>query len=163
MRAHLLCLLPSLFASCGLVRDWRELQTEPMPIGACFDGVDHCARGMKFVSDDSVTDRGLGIWQSRWRQRVKPPVGRPARYRLRVEILVDEGSSKTGWPVRFAIDQEVVDDLRRANAPEEGDWSRDGQDTELEAILGEALLRRLAPRFGGIKAASEDGARPPRP
>lgn len=144
------CLLAVLFASCGLVHDWRELQTEPMSIGACFDGVEHCARGMKFVSDDSVTDRGLGIWQSRWRQRVKPPVGKPARYRLRVEILLDEGTPKTGWPLRFVVDQEVVDNLRKATSPEEDDWSSDGQDREIESIYGEALRRRLAPRSQGL-------------
>lgn len=140
------CLLAALFASCGLVHDWRELQTEPMAIGTCFDGIEHCARGMKFVADDSVTDRGLGIWQSRWRQRVKPPVGKPARYRLRVEILVDDGSPQAGWPLRFVVDQEVVDNLRKATSPEEGDWSSDGQDREIESIYGEALRRRLAPR-----------------
>lgn len=161
MRAHSLCVLPFLFASCGLVRDWRELETEPMPIGECFDGVAHCATGMRFTSDDSVTDRGLGIWQSRWRQRVKPPVGHPARYRLRVEILVDEGSAKAGWPLRFAIDQEYVDDLRRSNAPEEDDWSSDGQDRELEAILGEALRRKLAPRANGIMAPRAKQVAPP--
>jgi len=156
-----MCVLPFLFASCGLVRDWRELESKPMPIGECFDGVAHCATGMRFTPDDSVTDRGFGVWQSRWRQRVKSPVGHPARYRLRVEILVDDGSARTGWPLRFAIDQEWIDDLRRANSPEEQDWSSDGQDRELEAIFGEALRRKLAPQASGSAVLRAKDVAPP--
>lgn len=146
MRARCLLWFLPLFASCGTVRDWRELETAPMTVGECFDGIVHVATGVGFTSDDSVTDRGLGVWQSRWRFRTLPPVGHPARYRLRVEMLLDEGSPTDGWPLRFAIDQETVDDLRRSMDPREEDWSDDGQDREKEAILGEALSRRLAPK-----------------
>lgn len=116
-----------------------------MSLGQCFDGIVHVANGMGFTSDDSVTDRGMGIWLSRWRFRSLPPVGRPARYRLYVEVLVDEGSPAEGWPLRFAVDQEQVEDLRRTVDPREQDWSSAPQDSETEAILGEALVRRLAP------------------
>lgn len=146
MRAPWLLFLPFLFTSCGLVRDWREMRTAPMSYGECFDGFVHVATGAGFSSDNSVTDRGLGIWQSRWRFRVLRPSGHPARYRLYAEVLVDEGSPATGWPIRFAVDQEKVDDLRRSIDPREQDWSSAGQDRESEAILGEALTRRLAPK-----------------
>ncbi len=146
MRARCLLFVPCLLASCGTVRSWRELQTEPMTLGEAFDGLVHVANGAGFTSDASVTDRGMGVWQSRWRTRVLPPVGHPARFRLRAEILVDEGSAAAGWPMRYAVDQETVDDLRRSIDPREEDWSSAGQDREKEAILGEALARRLAPR-----------------
>lgn len=146
MRARCLLFLPLLLTSCGIVRDWRELQTAPMTLGECMDGIVHVANGVGFSSDDSVTDRGMGIWQSRWRFRVLPPVGRPARYRLRAEVLVDEGSAAAGWPIRFAVDQEKVEDLRRSIEPREEEWSDADQDRESEAILGEALVRRLAPK-----------------
>jgi hypothetical protein len=146
MRARCLSFVPFLFASCGLVREWRELQTAPMTIGECFDGINFVATGAGFASDGSVTDRGLGTWQSRWRFRVLRPSGRPARYRVHAEILVDEGSAAKGWPIRFAVDQEKVEDLRRSMDPREEDWSPDGQDKETEATLGEALVRRLAPK-----------------
>ena len=87
---------------------------------------------------------------SRGSYQRQPPVGKPARYRLRVEILLDEGTPKTGWPLRFVVDQEVVDNLRKATSPEEDDWSSDGQDREIESIYGEALRRRLAPRSQGL-------------
>ncbi len=154
MFARCLLFLPLLFASCGLVRDWRELRTSPMTIGECQDGLIHVATGAAFTSDDSVTDRGLGIWQSRWRFRVLDN-RHPARYRLRAEILVDEGDPKTGWPIRYAVDQETVKDLRRSLEPREEDWSSAGQDKEGEAILGERLVRRLAP----LPAAPRPAAR----
>ena len=158
MRARCLLSVPLLLVSCGTVRDWRELQTAPMPLGEAFDGLEHVATGVGFAADASVTDRGMGIWQSRWRERIEPVKRHPARYRLRAEILVDEGSAELGWPLRYAIDQETVDDLRRSVQPREEDWSDAGQDREKEAILGEALARRLAPR--ATPAARRDA--PPR-
>jgi hypothetical protein len=80
----------------------------------------------------------------------------PARYRLLAEIDLEQGSSAKGWLVRFAIDQEVVKDLRRSIEPREEDWSRAGQDQESEAILNEALLRRLAPRPGAKPDANAE-------
>jgi hypothetical protein len=134
-----------LLVSCEAVRDWRMLQTDPMPIGQAFDGLVYVASGQGFVSDASVTDRGMGIWQSRWKQRILD-TRHPGRFRLRAEILVDEGSTTKGWPIRYAIDQQKVGDLRRSVDPREEDWSGAGQDGEREAILGEGLSRRLAPK-----------------
>ena len=144
MFARSILVLPFLCIACT-VRDWRELRTAPMPLGECYDGLDYIATKDGFVDDPSVSDRGFGIWQSRWRPRVVER-GFPARYRLRAEVLVDEGTAATGWPIRFAVDQEKVKDLRRATQPREEDWSADGQDKEREAILGDKLMRRLAPK-----------------
>lgn len=134
-----------LLTACGTVRDWRELRTDPMPLGACYDGLEFVATRSGFTADASVSDRGLGVWQSRWRARVLDDK-HPGRYRLRAEVLVDEGDAATGWTVRYVIDQQRVEDLRRFADPREQDWDDHGQDREKEAILGEALVMRLAPK-----------------
>lgn len=146
MVARSYLLVPFLFAACGTVRDWRELKTEPMPIGDCYEGIAWVASRDGYQSDDSVSDRGFGIWQSRWRNFVLPENRHPGRFRLRVEVLLDEGNATEGWPIRYAIDQEVIDDLRRSRDPREEDWSAAGQYKEREAILGERFLRKLAPK-----------------
>lgn len=119
-----------------------------MTFGECYDGLEFIATHDGFGRDTLTSDRGLGTWQSRWRER-ELGLGRPGRYRLRAEILIDEGSTQTGWPIRYAIDQEKVKDLARSRQPREEDWSTDGQDREREAILGEKLVRRLAPKPPG--------------
>jgi hypothetical protein len=146
MKLAPLLLLFSLFASCGSIRQWRELQTEPMSIGEAYGGfvAIATARGGWRV-DESAADRGNGIWESRWRKR-EMERNFPIRNRLRMEILLDEGSRAEGWWVRYVIEQEKVKDLRRHAQPREEDWSANGQDQEGEAILGERLLRRLAPK-----------------
>ncbi|HZN39648.1 MAG TPA: hypothetical protein VFD82_12640 [Planctomycetota bacterium] len=131
-----------LFAGCGTIIDWREVKTDPMTIAECYDGFVYIAGKDGFAADTAACDRGLGTWQSRWRQRALP-LGRPQRYRLRGEILLDEGSAEHGWTIRYAIEQEKVKDLRHSQNPGPSDWSPDGQDGEREATLGEKLARRL--------------------
>ena len=139
-------LLFSLFASCGSVRNWQELQTEPMSIGEAWSGFTAVATARDgWRVDESATDRGNGVWQSRWRKR-EMERNFPIRNRLRMEILLDEGSREQGWWIRYVIEQEKVKDLRRHAQPQEDDWSADGQDREGEAILSERLVRRLAPK-----------------
>jgi hypothetical protein len=134
-----------LLTACGSVRDWRELRTDPMPIGEVYDGLTAVAAGDGFFPDNSVSDRGHGIWQSRWKERLLDN-RHPGRFRLRAEVDVDTGAAAAGWDLRYRIEQETVDDLRRSSAPAEDDWSADGQDGEREAIFGEKLVRRLAPK-----------------
>lgn len=143
MRAALLLLsaLPFL-ASCGTVHDWQELETAPMTYGDCYEGLLFIAKNDGFTVDVNGTDRGMGTLQSKWRMR-QLSLGRPGRYRLVAEIDVDKGSAQTGWLVRFAIEQQLVKDLRRSTQPEEEDWSKNGQDGEREAIFGEKLQRRI--------------------
>lgn len=116
-----------------------------MTFGECYDGLEFIAGKDGFTADASACDRGVGTWQSRWRER-QIGLGRPGRYRLRAEVMIEEGSPAIGWPVRYAIDQEKVKDLRKSMQPTEDDWSSDGQDRERETILGEKLVRRLAPK-----------------
>jgi len=138
-------LLLSLLASCGSFRNWRELQTEPMTLGDAWQGcVDIVTSRDGWVVDHSATDRGNGVWQSRWKRR-ETERNFPVRSRLCMEILVDDGSRQEGWLVRYAVEQEICEDLRRHQEPTEEDWSSYGQNTEAEAVLGERLVRRLAP------------------
>lgn len=138
-------LLLSLLASCGTIRQWRELKTEPMTIGQAYQGfVDIATARDGWRVDESATDRGNGLWQSRWRKR-EMERNFPIRNRLVMEILIDEGSREEGWWLRYRIEQEKVKDLRRHSQPREQDWSPNGQDSEGESILGERLVRRLAP------------------
>lgn len=155
MKLAPLLLLFSLFASCNSIRQWNELQTEPMSIGAAYGGFVAIATARDgWRVDASSTDRGLGVWESRWRKR-EMERNFPIRNRLRMEILVDEGSREEGWWVRYVIEQEKVKDLRRHSQPREEDWSADGQDPEGEAILGERLRRRLAPKSVQIPERTE--------
>ena len=138
-------LMLSLLASCGSFRNWRELQTEPMTLGDAWQGcVDIVTSRDGWVVDHSATDRGNGVWQSRWKRR-ETERNFPVRSRLCMEILVDDGSRQEGWLVRYAVEQEICEDLRRHQEPAEEDWSSYGQNTEAEAVLGERLVRRLAP------------------
>ncbi|MCK5944977.1 MAG: hypothetical protein KAI24_23520 [Planctomycetes bacterium] len=139
-------LLFSLLASCGSVRNWRELKTEPMSLGEAWQGfVDIVSSRDGWVVDHSRTDRGNGIWESRWKQR-ETERNFPIRNRLRMEILIDEGSRIDGWLLRYVIEQEKCKDLRRHQAPREEDWSPNGQNAEAESVLGRRLALRLAPK-----------------
>ena len=134
-----------LLPACGTVTDWRELRTDPMTFGECYDGLAFVAGKDGFVGDVSASDRGLGTFQSRWRQRVTDD-RHPGRFRLRAEVLIDEGSPADGWPIRFAIEQQRVKNLTRSFEPVEEDWSPAGQNREREVLFGEMLVRRLAPK-----------------
>ena len=144
---RLLCLVVLSFtAACGSVRDWQELKSSPMTLGECYDGVVYVATNSGFAADVPQCDRGNGVWQSRWRQR-QLGLGRPGRYRLRAELMLEEGSAQAGWPVRYVIEQQKVKDLRKSMEPTESDWSNDAQDRESETIFGEKLSRRLSPKL----------------
>ncbi len=153
----LLALAAPFFASCGLVHDWREMKTAPMTFGECYDGLLFIARNDGLTIDPSTSDRGLGTLQSRWRLR-QLGLGRPGRYRLVAEVMIDEGTPQEGWPIRFVFEQQKVKDLRRATDPAESDWSDDGQDKERETIFGEKLVRRLGDKQDGMQAPRDPAA-----
>lgn len=114
-----------------------------MAFGECYDGVEFLATRDGFTPDPLACDRGVGTWQSRWRER-QIGLGRAGRFRLRAEVLIDEGSSDVGWIVRYAVQQQKVKDLGKSMTPKEEDWSDDGQDAEREFTFGQKLERRLA-------------------
>lgn len=151
MKLAPMIVLFSLLASCGSFRNWRELQTEPMSLGEAWQGWEDIVTSRDgWVVDHSATDRGNGVWQSRWKRR-ETERNFPIRSRLTMEVLVDDGSRSDGWVLRYAVEQEICKDLRRHREPQERDWSAYGQNTEAEAVLGERLVRRLAPAAVEIK------------
>ena len=133
--------LVSLLGSCVTAFNWQEVQSGPATRAEVYDAVVFVARGDGFLPGSNC-DRGMGIWESKWRYR-QLGLGRPGRYRLRAELLIDDGSRETGWAVRFKIEQEKVDDLRKSLDPREQDWESDGQDYEREALFVERLRLRL--------------------
>jgi hypothetical protein len=142
---YALLLSLTFLASCTNITEWREMRTAPMKYAECYDGVVDIATHNGFTADTTISDRGLGVWQSRWRERVADNAGRSGRYRLRAEVMMEEGSTTSGWPLRFAIEQQKVKDLRKSMDPTEDDWSDDGQYGDREVILAEQLVRRLVP------------------
>lgn len=141
----LLSTVSLLLASCGTVHDWREIKTAPMTQAECYEGLVYVATRGGLAADIPNCDRGLGTWQSRWRVRQLPIFGL-GRYRLRAEMLLDEGSAAEGWIIRYAVEQQKVEDPRRRTDPTEDDWEDAGQDREAEATLGSRLERKLGPK-----------------
>ncbi|MGE3175595.1 MAG: hypothetical protein AB7O97_23425 [Planctomycetota bacterium] len=146
-------LLLALLPACGTVREWQELQTGPASRAEVYDAVEFLARTDGFAPEVGACDRGLAVWESRWRFR-QLGLGRPGRFRLRAEILIDDGSAETGWIVRYCVEQQQVKDLKKSMDPAEEDWSDGGQDGEREFLFGERLRRRLATIAGPVPTDS---------
>ncbi len=144
-----------LFAACGTAHDWREVPVGPMVYGQVYDGIDAVARGDGYLPSIPDSDRGLGIYQTRWRHK-NLAMGRPGRFRLRAEIM-EGGSREQGWTVRFYIEAQKVKDLGKSLDHTEDDWSGDGQDGEREGVFGERLRRYLVP-LAEKPAAPQPGA-----
>lgn len=142
---RLLLFVPVLFAACATVHDWQEVETAPMTQAECYDGLEFVAKSGGLGPDIQNCDRGLGTWQSRWRIRQLPIFGL-GRYRLRAEMLLDEGSAADGWIIRYVVEQQMVEDPRQRRDPTEEDWEDAGQDHEAEATIRARLERKLGPR-----------------
>ncbi len=138
------CAVPTLLllAGCATRRDWREIRTGPATRAEAYDAVEFLARTDGFAPSQANCDRGLGTWSSRWRYR-QVGLGRPGRYRLQAEVLLEDGSHQAGWIVRYLVEQQKVKDLARSREPVEDDWDADGQDIEREYLFGQRLIRRL--------------------
>jgi len=151
-RTWWLVLLP-MTASCGTVYNWREVRSGPATQAEVYDAVEYLARTDGFQRSEGECDRGLAVWASRWRYR-QIGLGRPGRYKLRAEVLLENGSKEEGWVVRYIIEQQKVKDLGRSLDPAETDWSNDGQDGEREFLFGQRLQMRLG-------AGAATGREPP--
>lgn len=125
-----------------------------MTLAEVYDGIEFTATRAGLTAAAADSDRGLGVWQSRWRDRYVEGVARPGRYRLRCEILIDEGSAEKGWVVRYHVEQQKVKDLTKSRDPAEGDWSSDGQDQESEFLFGSRLALRLRSPNSPLKNAN---------
>lgn len=135
-------------ASCGTARNWSEVRVQSLTFADVYSGIETIAKPEYLPSKDC--DRGLGIWQSRWRE-VLPGLGqRPFRFRLRAEII-EGGSRETGWVVRYIVEQQKVKDLGKFHDNvTEKDWSPNGQDSEREKTFGDRLQRHYTSRRPGV-------------
>jgi hypothetical protein len=129
------------FVACSTPYEWREMQSGSATRAEVFQAIDTTAQTDGYMPG-SGCDRGMGLWESKWRYR-QLGLGRPGRFRLLVELLLDDGSTADGWTVRYRIEQQMVDDLRRSMDPLEDDWESAGQDFEREELFGERLRMRL--------------------
>ncbi len=139
-RLFALCTLLGL-AACHTGPDWQEMPVSKLPMARIYNALETSAQTEGYTPSQPDCDRGLGRYQSRWRQRAGF-LGHPCRFRLRAEIEPG-GKIVDGWLVRWCVEQEQVKDLTKSAAPARDDWSKDGQDVEREAILGELLRKQL--------------------
>ncbi|MBK8100306.1 MAG: hypothetical protein IPK26_24660 [Planctomycetes bacterium] len=153
-RCQLLLWLLLWLPACSTAKKWQEVQSGPMTLAEVYDGIEQTAVGDGLAASAPDSDRGLGIWQSRWRERYLGGVARPGRYRLRCEILIDEGTAEKGWVVRYHVERQKVSDLTRSRDPAENDWSSDGQDQESEFLFGSRLALRLRSPNSPLKPAN---------
>lgn len=151
-RASLACGVAAvaLLAACANTRrDWQEVASPPAPFEEVWDAVRNTAQVNQYTEDTRASDRGLGVFQTRWKT-AELPFGRGRRSRLRAEIeRVEEAPN--GWLVRFYVERQTVRDIGRSLFPEEDDWSADGQDRDTEV----RLLRQLQLRFARTATSAQ--------
>jgi hypothetical protein len=143
VRIRFLAAMLSVLATgaCSTARKWQEMTVGGLNFAQVYDTVESTARTQGFTPSPADCDRGLGTFQTRWREH-QIGLDRPGRFRLVVTIDDRESASK-GWLVRWYIEQEKVKDLSRGQRPRDSDWSGDGQDGEREYLFGEQLRRSL--------------------
>jgi len=128
-------------AACGSHRNFVELKAHDRTFGEIWEGIDQVASSDGFRVDSSETDRGRGIYQTRWDRKVLN-LGRSGRRRLHAEIVPDPDATEHSM-VRFYVEQEKVTDLGKTFNVEERDWDSAGQDTQYQQIFVERLARVL--------------------
>lgn len=136
-------------AACEGPRAWRDLGERPLPFETVWNAVVETSSRHGFAADNSATDRGRGVFQSRWRTQTQ---GFNDSHRLRVRAEMERGNEADaglGWRVRFCVERQSVTDMARSMNPRESDWTPDGQERNMEDIM-EAQLRL---RFGDDIAA----------
>ena len=127
-------------AACGTRRDFVELSAGDHKFGDIWSAVDRVATSDGFRLDVASSDRGLGVYQTRWDRRVLG-LGRSGRRRLYCEI-VDDRYADDQLMVRFYVEQQHVQDLGLSN-PAEDDWDDAGQDGVYQRTFYERLSRFL--------------------
>ena len=130
----------SALSACGTRRDFVELRAGERTFGEVWGAVDRVASTDGFRQDTAASDRGLGIYQTRWDRRVLG-LGRSGRRRLHCEIVPDR-ENEDGLMVRFYVEQQRVQDLGMST-PTEKDWDDAGQDGVYQNIFVERLARFL--------------------
>lgn len=130
----------SALAACATRHDFVELRAGDRTLGEVWGAVDRVASTDGFRQDMAASDRGLGIYQTRWDRRVLG-LGRSGRRRLHCEIVPDR-ENDDHLMVRFYVEQQRVQDLGMST-PTEKDWDDAGQDGVYQNIFVERLARFL--------------------
>lgn len=142
--------------ACGTYHRWQEIETAPMPQAELFDAIEYIAVKNGYTPDIGECDRGLGHYQSRWRQSHQW-VGRPVRYRLMVDVDYENLLPNDGYLVRYAVERQKIGNPARSMDPREEDWSNDGQEAEAEYLFGTSLQLRLTGKVEGMRVGPDEG------
>jgi len=147
--------LPLLLAACATpMREWRDLGERELPFEDVWNGVVETCSRHGFVIDERESDRGRGVFTSRWRTSTMG-FGQSRRQRVRAELIPgSEAGARVAWQLRFCVERQTVGDMARSLDPRETDWKPDGQERGMEDII-EAQLRL---RFGDRVLVPEDRA-----
>ena len=98
-------------AACEGPRAWRDLGERPLPFETVWNAVVETSSRHGFAADNSATDRGRGVFQSRWRTQTQ---GFNDSHRLRVRAEMERGNEADaglGWRVRFCVERQSVTDM----------------------------------------------------
>ncbi|MEZ5963035.1 MAG: hypothetical protein R3F56_04225 [Planctomycetota bacterium] len=129
---------------CAAPPQWRDLGDRAVSFETAWNAVVETSTRHGFTPDDRGTDRGRGLFQSRWRSWTQG-FGQSRRMRMRAELERAEAVDESlVWHLRFCVERQSVPDMARSMNPRESDWVSDGQDRDFEDVI-EAQLRL---RFG---------------
>lgn len=144
-------LLVGLSALCSCSTwNWQEVNAGPLAFEDVWGAVEDVAQVDGYPVDQAATDRGLKVFQTRWRTRELPfRMGQ----RKRVHAEFEQRDEKDDWWVLFYVEQQKISDIDQTFDPEEDAWSSNGQDTDTER----RFAVKLADRFRDL-AANQDGS-----
>ncbi len=128
----------SALCSCGTSWEWQEVNAGEMAFEDVWVAMVDVAQVDGYPIDQATTDRGMKIFQSRWRT-IELPFRQGSRKRVHAEF---EQREKDWW-VLFYVERQKITDIDQTFDPEEDAWSGDGQDTETERRFGVKLARRF--------------------
>jgi len=144
-----------LLSSCGVVFQYQEVELGPQPFDDVWDAVVEVAAADGYPEDPAGTDRGLRIFESRWRTQAVPfrlgSVHRGARRRVHAEF--EQDPDDRSWLVRFYVERQVIGDMTESLNPSEEHWTEGGQDAETERRMRVKLRSRFQVR--SVSGSSE--------
>jgi len=143
------CVLLLLSGACGTSFTYQEVDVGIVPFEDVWVAIVEISETDGYPVDASGTDRGLRVFESRWRTRSVPfrvSAGVHRGDRRRVHAEMERPEDKQNWLVRFYVERQVITDITGAFDPQEDDWEAGGQDVDMEArIMAKLLVRFRAP------------------
>lgn len=145
-----------LLAACAVPPRWRDLGERAVPFETAWNAVVETSGRHGFSANDRDTDRGRGVFCSRWRSTTQ---GFGESRRLRVRAELERGQvveAQLAWRVRFCVERQAVPNMARSMNPRESDWEADGQETNLEDVIETQLRMRFGEADVVTRPASAD-------